>query len=175
MGSIRSRVTYPNVVSTLALFIALGGTGYAASKLGDDASRTFGSSVYFGQGYDFGPINSGAGGGNLVPMIGFSDLDNPEADAEGGPWVLLTPVPLRVRDLRMRTLVPVERPVAITISGGGAKLRCAIPSGGKGCFARGPSDQVQAAKRMSAHIDAPIADGVLTQHDFEYSFRLTPR
>ena len=33
MGTIRDRLTYSNVMATLAVFVALGGTGYAAFKL----------------------------------------------------------------------------------------------------------------------------------------------
>lgn len=33
MGKLRDKITYPYVVSTLALFVALGGTGYAISEL----------------------------------------------------------------------------------------------------------------------------------------------
>src|SRR3954470_11383676 len=33
MSKLRSRLTYANVIATLALFLALGGTGYAALKL----------------------------------------------------------------------------------------------------------------------------------------------
>ncbi len=32
--SLRSRLTYANVMATLALFVALGGTSYAAAKIG---------------------------------------------------------------------------------------------------------------------------------------------
>lgn len=33
MSRLRDRLTYANVTATLALFVALGGTGYAATQL----------------------------------------------------------------------------------------------------------------------------------------------
>src|SRR5829696_8926620 len=42
IARVRTRLTYANVVATLALFVALGGTGYAAAKVtsGDIKNRT---------------------------------------------------------------------------------------------------------------------------------------
>jgi hypothetical protein len=36
LARLRSKLTYPHVVSTLALFVALGGTAYAAATIGSD-------------------------------------------------------------------------------------------------------------------------------------------
>jgi hypothetical protein len=39
IGRIRARITYANVVATLALFVALGGTSYAVNQLGSNDIR----------------------------------------------------------------------------------------------------------------------------------------
>jgi hypothetical protein len=172
-------LTYANVVSTLCLFIVLGGGAYAAAKLDSQgASKKFGSSVYFGSANNVGPFSSGAGGGNGVPLIGRLDA-NQGYDGSGGPHLLVAPVQLRLRDFRMKTFSPVERPVHLHIfkgdpDAGHALLGCTIKAGEQRCLRSGPSAQLAKGETATAQILAPPKPGTFSEHDFLYSYRIVP-
>lgn len=161
-----------------ALFIALGGTGYAASKLATDgASKKFGSSVYFGSINNFGPVTDN-GIGNGIPLIGRIDT-NLGSDASGGPHLLVAPVALRLRDLSFKADFPVERPVRLRFFKGDSKgenvlLGCKIPAGKKACADRGPSSRLPKGKPATAEIDAPPIPGTLSEHDYQFAYRIVP-
>lgn len=213
-----------NVVAYLALFVALGGTGYAVSKVGpQDIERNavrakhvkrnairakeikrravrsaeiankqvrlgdlnrgsvatgFGAGLYFGQASQFGPVSPNAGTTPSVPITGNIDFDL-SLDSEGGPFVMLAPVRVQARDLRMRTLNPVERTVMIEVVRveefiDDPILTCTIPSGKTNCAASGVSEVLKAGERMGLRLSAPIEPGTLQEHSFSYSLRLVP-
>ena len=184
-----------NAIAYAALFAALGGTAYAVSKVGPgdierDAVRAkhlhersvgtrLGSSVYFGQALDFGPEPANVGSSLGVPFLGQDDVDS-AATSDGGAGVLLAPVPLRFRDLRMTTLDPVARPVWLTAAISDEfvpvpLLRCAIKAGSRSCRKRGPGKVLPAGERGVLILETPIRPQPLGEHDFSYSLRIVPR
>jgi hypothetical protein len=127
------KLSYANVMSTIAVFGVLGGGAYAAGTIGSndikpdaihsshvkdgeiarrdldtsDVAKSFGSDVYFGKLTNFGPVADGMGSSVLTPFMGQEDAGNPEADRGGGPNVLLPPIDLRARDLLLHASFPV--------------------------------------------------------------------
>jgi hypothetical protein len=197
------KLTYANVMSTIAVFGVLGGGAYAAGKIGangikDDAihsrhikdgqvtrkdlllgdiSRSYGSDIYFGRMLHFGPVPDGMGSSQLTSFTGDVDADATGPDPSGGAKVLLPPVAVRPRDMLMRASSAVERPVRLEIQDLDAEsvvFSCAIPAGGDRCSAKGPGPVLRAGSRYGLYVDALIAGGTLNEHFYEYSLRLTP-
>jgi hypothetical protein len=213
-----------NLIAYLALFIALGGTGYAVSKVGpQDIERNairkkhvkrnairaeeikrravrsaeiangqvqlgdlnrgsvaarFGAGLYFGQASGFGPVASNTGSEPSVPIIGSINFDL-SVDTEGGASILLAPIPVRARDLRMRTLNPVERTVRIQVLRVAELvdepiLTCTIQSGQNSCASTGISETLGAGERLGLRLNAPIEPGTLQEHSYDYALRIIP-
>jgi len=204
-GLLRGRLTYANVMSTIAVFgVLAGGGAYAASKIGakdikrnavrskqiknravaerdlnrSSVGRRFGAGLYFGQALDHGPISPNTGSFSSVPIIGEIDFDS-SLDREGGPFVLLPPIPVRARDLRFETLTPVERSIELQVLKLGAfvdtpVLRCRLGAGETSCRNRGRSAVFGLDDRLGVGLDVPIAPGTLGQRSYAYSLRLVP-
>lgn len=185
-----------NAIAYLALFVALGGTGYAASKIGPsdierDAIRAkhisrssvgglFGSSLVFGHVNFFG-APGGSGRSDALPLNGH-ESDTTSYDEEGGAQQLLAPVPLRFRHLRVEASGPVERRVEFQIeevSGDPGPPRvllgCVMEVGAARCKRAKPSGVLLAGRRAAFRITVPIAAEALTQKSFFYAFRVLPR
>ena len=165
-------------LALFALFITLGGTAFATSKLdANHASDKFGSSVYFGSVDNFGPVTD-QGIGNAVPLIGRIDT-NMGLDASGGPYTLLAPVALRLQDLSFRTTPPVDRPVKLQFFRrnpdlGHVILGCTIKTGERGCTDKGPGPTVPRGTTVSGMILAPPQTGTLSERDYDFAYRIVP-
>lgn len=198
------KLTYANVMSTIAVFGVLGGGAYAVDQIGangiqDDAvrsrhikdgqvtrndlnlgdvSRSFGSDIYFGRLLDFGPVTDGMGMSQLTPWMGDEDADNTSADRGGGAKVLMPPIPVKPRDMRMTASSPVERPVRLELQDLDSEtvlFSCAIPAGGTHCAAAGPGPVLRTGGRYGLYVSAPVASGTLNKRFYTYSLRLTTR
>jgi hypothetical protein len=192
-----------NAIAYLALFVALGGSAYAVKKVGpNDIKRNairskqiknkavklkdlnsksvgggFGSSVYFGTAYNFGPIASNAGTSTAVPLTGARDTDS--GGLGDAASQLIPPKRLRIQDFTLRASDPVDRAVEaqfvfIQPLVDEPFFGCKIQSGGSQCRTKGRSERLVPADLIGLSLEAPIAPGVLSENDFRYSFRIVP-
>lgn len=209
LDRVRARLSYANVMSTLAAFgVLAGGGAYAASTIGpadikpnavrskhvknsqvkepdlhrNNVARRFGGGIHFGRALNFGPVPPATGQGASVPIDGEVNRNSSENSFEDhgrGAHILLPPIPLRARDLRLRASAPVERPVELQVNRveglfDTTLAKCRIAAGKRACRRRAPSPKFKLGDRMTLFLHVPIAPQTLSERNYEYSFRLVP-
>lgn len=135
MRRFRPRLSYANVVATMALFgVLAGGGAYAAQKIGPadirnqavlskhirngqvkvadlknrSVARRLGSGMVFGELRRWGPFSGSLG--QRAPLFGQLDDNRRDAPSRGGLQQLTLPTSVRIRDLRMTALSPSAIP-----------------------------------------------------------------
>lgn len=196
--AVAARHLRANAIAYVALFVALGGTAWAANKIGSgdierDAVRSkhigpgqvknadtnrkslgkaFGTGLLGGevQGFD-------SGGGNLsaaISVFGRTDLPGPRLQ-------ILIPKPVTLRDLRVSIFSNFVQPIPATQTltlrleegSGGATLECTIQGGNRSCSSGTDKLRLQAGDELKAEISS-LGTGPLPAKTYLFGYRAAP-
>jgi hypothetical protein len=142
MARLRPRLSYSNVIATLALFLALGGGAYAVSR-NEVTSRDIAPDAVRGtdvQEASLSGVGAGLlGGGLKLPDNAvYSGLYNPFGGGDFGDPAnsAVAPTDFKATKLRVRLFNPVttgERRFTLRVKDTDTALTCSIPAGDKTC------------------------------------------
>ncbi|MEO8092694.1 MAG: hypothetical protein ABI726_08305 [bacterium] len=193
-----------NAVAYVALFVALGGTGYAASQVGSDdivanavrskhiakgqvkksdvnarsVSGVLGSGLLGGQLSELDPAPNSSTGGNVTA---FGLWSSPNGDGSGEPFGIAVPVRATVSDLHFSILdaQPVNPPDAdvgllIANSGGGGFLVCTIEGGERDCDSGSDRLKFAPGDQITASFQVSTGPTDPPAKTYRFGYRVTP-
>jgi hypothetical protein len=193
-----------NVIAYIALFAALGGTGYAASQVGsDDIARDAVRSKHIGKGQVkkadvnarsvSGVLGSGLLGGQLRGLDPFPNSSNAGNVTPLGPWsppsgdnfeeafVIAVPLRATVRDLHVSIASaqppnPPDADVGILISNqvGGGLIMCMIEGGERECDSGSDRLKFAPGDHLGASFQWQTGPTDPPAKNYVFGYRVTP-
>jgi hypothetical protein len=183
-----------NAVAYVALFVALGGTGYAASQIGsaDIAPNAVRSKHIAKNQVKRGDVHKGSlsklfgagvlGGEAVLPAAGAGNLSFSQVApiGAGAAFSVPAPRPLRVRQLEVREVsvaqVPNGRSVIIGIRNDDTTqvLSCAISGGQTACSNGNATLKLARGELLEASVVSPAGGVAIPQLTFEFGYRAVP-
>lgn len=193
-----------NAVAYAALFVALGGTGYAASQVGSEdiarnavrskhigkgqvkkadvnarsLSAVLGSGLLGGQLSGLDPAPNSSTGGNVTA---FGPWSSPNGDGFEEPFGIAVPVRATVRDLHFSILGaqpvnPSDADVGLLIGNavGGGFLACTIEGGERDCDSGSDRLKFAPGDQITASFDVQTGPTDPPSKTYRFGYRVTP-
>ena len=183
-----------NAVAYAALFIALGGTGYAASQIGsgDIAKNAVRSKHIAKNQVKRGDVHKGSlskafgagllGGEAVLPAAGAGNIAFAATPpiGSGAAFAVPAPRPLRIRNLRVRRVgvaqVPAGRAVIFGVRNDDTTqaLSCSLVAGQSECSSGKAVVELARGDLLEASVVSPASGTPIQQLTFNFGYRAVP-